>query len=162
LRDLAVPLSILFAGFSLIISIGAVFPPPSLAADFGPALSITTLSVPPGADSASIGNAWTATPKFSTYNPGTIAACDPYKVGGSFTYGLLAFGHGPNINLYMGTLQAARELESQRRSSQGEIGDWQPWPIEINPSKRGPARPADRPSRLFCGWTGKREPSVAK
>lgn len=76
------------------------------ADDFGTAMEIATVNVPPGADVAGMGNVWTATPNFSSNNPAVLPTCGDYKIGGSATYGRINFKNGPDVNLYSGSIAA--------------------------------------------------------
>jgi hypothetical protein len=77
------------------------------AADFGTALSVMTANIPPGADVAGMGNCWVALPGFSTNNPANVAAGEPFRFGASYSYGLIAFKRGPNLNVYISSASVA-------------------------------------------------------
>jgi len=75
------------------------------AASFDSALGTATANIPAGADVAGMGNAWVASPEFSSNNPAVIAVVDKdFKIGGSATYGRINFGQGPDVNIYSGTV----------------------------------------------------------
>lgn len=79
------------------------------AQDFGIALTKAFSEIPDGADVASMGNASTATPAFSSRNPAIVAVeVEDVKttVGATGTYGYIHFGNGPSVNLYSGSLAA--------------------------------------------------------
>lgn len=76
------------------------------AGGFDEALSIASVNVPPGADVAGMGNAWVATPNFSSNNPAILPTYGDYKIGGSATYGRINFKKGPEINSYSGSVAA--------------------------------------------------------
>jgi len=82
-----------------------VFSSQGWSANFDTAMGIAEANVPPGADVACMGNAWTATPDFSTNNPAVIAIMEDLRAGGSFTYGLMNFEDGPDISIYSTTVQ---------------------------------------------------------
>ena len=77
------------------------------AADFGTALSIVTSNIPPGADVAGMGNCWVALPGFSANNPANVAAGDPFCFGALYSYWLIAFKRGPNLNVHISSASVA-------------------------------------------------------
>lgn len=77
------------------------------AADFGQALSIMSATVAPGTDSLSMGGCWVALPNFSSNNPAVVAAGDPYKVAGSYSFNWIKFNRGPSLALHITSLSAA-------------------------------------------------------
>ncbi len=73
------------------------------AKDFDSAFSNSVTNIPQGADVAGMGNAWVATPDFSSNNPSVIAIVpEPEKFHGTLmpTYGIIGFSQGPDIQLY--------------------------------------------------------------
>lgn len=74
------------------------------AAEFGEALGVAVTNVPPGADVAGMGNAWVATPEFSSNNPAVMTTGKDFHGGVQGTYGRINFQNGPSINLYSGTV----------------------------------------------------------
>jgi len=74
------------------------------AEDFGRAFARASVELPPGADPASMGNAWTAqTPDYSSYSSATLPASTDFKVGTSWNYLVADFGKGPRLKLWSGT-----------------------------------------------------------
>jgi hypothetical protein len=82
-------------GFVLLLS-----PPVSQAAEFGKALGIMSANLPAGADTAGMGNCWVAMPGYSSNNPATIAAGEPFRVSGSVNYSATFFKKGPTVHTY--------------------------------------------------------------
>lgn len=75
------------------------------AEDFSRAFTRATIELPPGADPASMGNAWIAqTPDYSSYSSATLPAGTDFKIGGSGSYLVADFGKGPKLKLWSGTL----------------------------------------------------------
>jgi hypothetical protein len=77
---------------------------PAEAADFETALGIASFFIPPGADTAAFGNAWTATPDLSSNNPAVIAAADSTRISTSIDYGIASFGNNAFIHYITGTI----------------------------------------------------------
>lgn len=92
----------------LILTLIAVLSIPTgvLAAEFGPALSMSMANVSPGADVAGMGNCWSALPGFSSNNPAVIPAGEKSRFGGSYTFGLIMFKRGPNATIHQGSANA--------------------------------------------------------
>lgn len=75
--------------------------PSAYAKDFGSAFGAAITNVSQGADVGGMGNAWTATPDFSSLNPAIIGIV-PEKYHGTLmpTYGIIGFSEGPDIQFY--------------------------------------------------------------
>lgn len=77
--------------------------PAAYAKDFGSAFSAAVSNIPQGADVGGMGNAWVATPEFSSLNPAIIAILPkPEEFHATLmpTYGIIGFSKGPDIQLY--------------------------------------------------------------
>jgi opacity protein-like surface antigen len=93
---------------SLLICSFVIFVPNfSYAADFNKALGIMDANIPSGADTAGMGNCWAAMPGYSSSNPATIAAGEPYRFSGSVNYSATIFKNGPAIHAYDTSVYAA-------------------------------------------------------
>ena len=89
---------------SFLITINCIVVSNTHAADFGQALSLAIANVPPGADVAGMGNAWVATPEFSSNNPAVMTTDNNFHGGLQATYGRINFKTGLDINIYSGTV----------------------------------------------------------
>lgn len=90
--------SILLAVFVVMAIVPAAY-----AKDFGSAFSAAVSNIPQGADVGGMGNAWVATPEFSSLNPAIIAILPkPEEFHATLmpTYGIIGFSKGPDIQLY--------------------------------------------------------------
>ena len=75
--------------------------PAVYAKDFGSAFSAAVTSIPQGADVGGMGNAWVATPDFSSNNPATIAIVPKeFRVSAVPSYGIIGFSKGPDIQFH--------------------------------------------------------------
>jgi hypothetical protein len=91
---------------SILILLGVFIAGHSYAYDPSFAINTASVNIPPGADIAAMGNAWTAAPNFSSNNPAVIAAGDNFKFSGSATYGLIGFKNNKSLNIYSGSVSA--------------------------------------------------------